>query len=109
MEECVFPVADVHEDGIQAGHDLLDLAEEDVSYREVTLGFLLMQFDQALILHERDFYACGRTLDDEFFVHKYPNRHSGTAQSFNVRGACVPRLPVPATGRRQDGIPRNRQ
>ena len=68
MEEGIFLMAYVYERGVEAGHDLPDPAEIDITYMEVISWLLLMELYQLSIFEQSHFYAIGRGVYDQLFV-----------------------------------------
>jgi hypothetical protein len=57
MKESIFLVPYVDEGGIEAGHDLPDPAEIDITYVKVIARFLLMEFYQLSIFEQSDLHT----------------------------------------------------
>jgi hypothetical protein len=69
MEEGVFAVFDVDKSSVETGHEAPDPSEEDISNREVGIGFLMVQLNEFGIFEERDFHFGGSGINDQFFFH----------------------------------------
>ncbi len=55
----------IHECGVEAGHRFANTRKENVAYREVGLGLLLMQFYKSSIFKQCDLHICGSRIDDQ--------------------------------------------
>jgi hypothetical protein len=64
VQESVFAVADVYKSSIQPGHHLPDFADENIAYREVVVGFLMVEFGEFAVLNECEFNARFGRVDD---------------------------------------------
>ena len=68
VDESLFAVSYVHESRVQGGQELLDSAEEDAAHRKtVTLVRFPVEFDQAMVLHQRDAHLRKAFFDDKVF------------------------------------------
>lgn len=57
-------MADLNKGSVEAGHQALDFAKENVSNGEVVIGFLVMEFYQFGLLQQRDFHLGGFRMDN---------------------------------------------
>ena len=54
MDKRILFVSDIDKRSIQSGHDLLDLTQIDISYGKSRFALLLVEFDQLLVLEQRN-------------------------------------------------------
>jgi hypothetical protein len=64
MEKCVFLMPYIYECGIEAGHNFFDPAEVDVTNVKLITRFLLMEFNQSLILKQSHLYTLRCRIDN---------------------------------------------
>jgi hypothetical protein len=68
MEEGIFLMAHIYESCIEAGHDLPDLTEIDITYMKMIAWLLLMEFYQFSIFEQSYLYTRGCGIYDQLFV-----------------------------------------
>ena len=57
VHEALLVATDVDKGGIEALHDFLHLAEEDIAHGELADGLLLVELHQPLVFQQRNLHA----------------------------------------------------
>jgi hypothetical protein len=68
MQKSIFFIPYIHKSGIKTGHDLFNFSEINISYGKIITPFLMVKFDQLLILQQCERYLGRSRVDNKFFI-----------------------------------------